>query len=138
MTRRFMLGLLVAASSGCFSFVESTTAPPGGTARVTLGAIRARPDGTDEPIRVKGRVVASTLGEESGRAGVISLEQRTEEPIGSFQKIVTVDTLSIPQLDVRRLEVRRPSWIKSALAVAVGGALGYTMWDWFAPSAEIR
>ena len=134
MKKVWLVGLFALTGAGCFSFSDSSVAPPGRTARVTLAATETTPGGRPTPIRLEGLIVDSDLG----GTGVLALEQTKSRPLGNFREHVTVDTLRIPSTDMTRLEVRRVSWFKSTLAVGVFGAIVYTMVDRFSPSFEGR
>lgn len=136
MSRLVMVVLLSAANAGCFAFHDSAMARPGQTARLTLNITRPSSEDSADEIRYQGLVVESGSGADS--AGVISIEQRTPETLAGFREVVTVDTLHIERVDVRRLQVRRASWIRSGMVAVVAGALAYWMWDTFKPSVETR
>jgi hypothetical protein len=138
MLTRSVLAVMLVASAGCFAFAESTAAPPGQVARVTLGVTRAMGDGSRQPIRVEGLVVSSTVGPGSDATGAISLEQVSKQPVGDFREVVTFDTVSILQYDIRRLEIRRFSWIRSGIGVAVLGTFVRAAYVRFKPSTEVR
>jgi hypothetical protein len=95
-------------------------------------------DGSRQPIRVEGLVVSSTVGPGSDATGAISLEQVSKQPIGNFREVITFDRVSILQYDIRRLEIRRFSWIRSGIGVAVLGTFVRAAYVRFKPSTEVR
>lgn len=135
---RWAAGLMVLVLTGCFSFSGSATAAPGETARLTLTTTRPVGDGTQEPLTVEGKVVSSSLGEEPATRSSILLEQQTKQTFGRFREVVTLDTVQILAPDIEELEVRRVSWIKSAVGIITFGFLGYALASTFEPSFEGR
>lgn len=128
---------MILALSGCFSFSPTATAHPYETARLTLTQTRPAADGTDEAIRVEGVVVSSSLGELPASQSSILLEQQHKDIVSRLRDVVTVDTVQVLGLDIRELEVRRFSWIKSGLATLVVGALAYTLASSFETSYDV-
>lgn len=137
MTIRFWGVLLLAmGSAGCHAFIESPRVAPGETARVTLNVMRPMDDGTERPIRMEGVVVASSLGEVGSASSFIALEQSATSPIGNFRDISTVDTLRISGTDIRRLERRQLSWVKTGFVALLTGAVGYMLYERLADEIE--
>ena len=128
--------LLAVSSAGCHAFLESPRVAPGETARVTLHVMRPMNDGTEQSIRVEGVVVESSLGEVGSASSFIALEQSSTRPVGNFRDVSTVDTVRIPGADVRRLERRQLSWVKTGFVAVLTGAVGYMLYERLRDEAE--
>lgn len=129
---------MIVFTPACYSFSESSVARPGETARVTHTTAAPAGTGRDEPIRVEGLVVSSSVGPDAEWNAGIRLARREKEVIGGFREVVRVDTVEVLQTDLRLLEVRSFSWVKSGAGAIVVGLLAATLVDSFMGSVEVR
>jgi hypothetical protein len=116
--------------------MEAPRVFPGETARVTLNVMRPMNDGTEQPIRMEGVVVQSSLGETGNGTSVIALERRSTRSFGNLPPVHTIDTVRISGADVRAVERRQLSWVKTGFIAMLTGAVGYMLYERLADEAR--